>query len=103
MGMKNKSIKGILGIKTNIQRGMGVSSKVKSSILQILTHGCTNMGVVERPVEKVMEKSILNIKKKEKVKNINIRKKTGAKDITYVRRKPKIKYERHVGTQSNER
>lgn len=84
---------------------MTMKSKIKildTCTLPVLTCGVQTWSITKsqikkkRVTHKEMERNILNVKKREKISNIVIRKKTKAIDIWYKIKKLKYKYVGHL-------
>ena len=101
-----------MGPKQIFKGNMSVEWKVKileSCVVPILVYGTRTWALINEPYEKLrvtqrqMERSILGIERRDRIKNENIRKETGAKDMRYTIRKLKIKYAGHVARQGENR
>ena len=62
-------------------------------------------GITSKPINhsRAMERRILNVKRRDKIPNDVVRRKTKAKDIAYIVKKSKIKYAVHMARASVER
>lgn len=84
---------------------IGLETKIKileSCTLPVLSYGAQTWALTNTQLNKLrvtqrsMERSILNIKRKEKVSNKKVRTKSGVKDIGYIVKKAKLGYAGHM-------
>ena len=109
---KKKAWRAYWALKQVFKGKMEVRSKIKileACIYPVLTYGAQawtltqNQGRSLQATQRSMERSILYVKKGEKISNEVIRKRTGTHDILYQIRKLKIKFAGHVARHGGKR
>lgn len=109
---KRKAWAGFWALKQIFKSEMSTTSKIKileSNIIPILTYGAQTWSLTKQQTEgikktqRAMERSILKIKVKDRVRNEKIREETDAIDVGYRIRKLKYKYAGHVMRMGQER
>ena len=102
---KKKAWRGYWALKQVFKGNMKIASKTKilnSCVIPILTYGSQTWSATKaqarslQVTQRSMERSLLGIKRKDRIKNIKIRKMTGARDVLETIGLLKIRYAGHL-------
>ena len=102
---KKKAWRGYWSLKQIFKGKMRLNSKIKileSCVIPILTYGAQTWSLTKKQAQSLqttqrsMERSILGVKRLEKIRNATIREKTGARDILETIALTKFRYAGHL-------
>ena len=102
---KEKAWKAFWALRKIFKGNMSLNAKTKiynMCITPVLTYGAQTWALTKVQLEKIrstqrtMERSILGIKRKDKIRNTTIREKTGMVDVACKIKKLKFKYAGHI-------
>lgn len=109
---KAKAWKSYWALRGVFKGKLSVKSKIKileSCVMPVLTYGAQTWALTKTQVvglkktQRAMERSILNIRLRDKIRNTSIREETQVQDVGYTIKKLKFKYAGHIMRASNER
>jgi len=102
---KSRAWNGFWALKGIFKGEMNLKSKIKiweMCVLPVLCYGAQTWAITKsrmealRSTQRAMERSILKIKKKDRVRNELVRKKTNIKDVGFAIKKAKFKYAGYI-------
>lgn len=109
---KEKAWKNYWSLKKIFKGDMRIQSKTKileRCVMPVLSYGAQTWALTStqmeglRKTQRAMERSLLNIKRSDRIKNTNIRERTKIRDVGYNIKKSKFKYAGHVMRAKNDR